>query len=53
VDGALVRVAATTALPRSRAMALDYVCRARACLDGQFHRDELEAVADLVVHRHS
>jgi geranylgeranyl pyrophosphate synthase len=53
VDGALVRVAGTTALPRSRAMALDYACRARACLDGQFHRDELEALADLVVHRHS
>jgi hypothetical protein len=34
-------------------MALDYVCRARACLDGQLHRDELEALADLVVHRHS
>jgi len=53
VDGALVRVAGTTALPRSRAMALDYACRARTCLDGQFHRDELEALADLVVHRHS
>jgi len=53
VDGALVRVAGTTALPRSRAMALDYACRARACLNGQVHRDELEALADLVVHRHS
>ena len=53
IDGALVRVAATDALPRSRAIALDYACRARACLDGQFHRDELEALADLVVHRHS
>ncbi len=52
-DGALVRVAGTTALARSRAIALDYACRARACLDGQFHRDELEALADLVVHRHS
>ena len=53
VDGALVRVAGTSALPRSRAAALDYACRARACLNGQFHRDELEALADLVVHRHS
>jgi len=53
LDGALVRVAGTTALARSRAMALDYACRARACLDGQVHRDELEALADLVVHRHS
>jgi geranylgeranyl pyrophosphate synthase len=52
-DGALVRVADTSALARSRAIALDYACRARACLDGQFHRDELEAFADLVVHRHS
>lgn len=53
IDGALVRVAATDALPRSRAIALDYACRARGCLDGQLHRDELEALADLVVHRHS
>jgi geranylgeranyl pyrophosphate synthase len=53
LDGALVRVAATSALPRSRATALDYACRARSCLDGQLHRDELEALADLVVHRHS
>jgi geranylgeranyl pyrophosphate synthase len=53
VDGALVRAAGTTALARSRAIALDYACRARACLDGQFHRDELEGLADLVVHRHS
>jgi geranylgeranyl pyrophosphate synthase len=53
IDGALVRVAATDALPRSRAAALDYACRARTCLDGQLHRDELEALADLVVHRHS
>jgi geranylgeranyl pyrophosphate synthase len=52
-DGALVRVAATTALDRSRAFALEYACRARACLGRQFHRDELEALADLVVHRHS
>jgi geranylgeranyl pyrophosphate synthase len=53
LDGALVRVAGTTALARSRAIALDYAHRARACLDGQPHRDELEALADLVVHRHS
>ncbi len=53
LDGALVRVAATTALPSSRSTALDYARRARSCLDGQLHRDELEALADLVVHRHS
>jgi geranylgeranyl pyrophosphate synthase len=53
LDGALVRVGDTSALPSSRATALDYACRARSCLDGQLHRDELEALADLVVHRHS
>jgi geranylgeranyl pyrophosphate synthase len=53
LDGALVRVAGTTALERSRAAVLDYANRARACLDGQFHRAELEALTDLVVHRHS
>jgi geranylgeranyl pyrophosphate synthase len=52
-DGALVRVAGTTALARSRAIALDYARRARACLDGHVHRDELEALTDLVVDRHS
>jgi len=53
LDGALVRVAATSALTRARATALDYARRARGCLDGQLHRDGLEALADLVVHRHS
>ena len=53
LEGALVRVADTNALPSSRATALDYARRARGCLDGQLHRDELEALADLVVHRHS
>ena len=53
LDGALVRVGDTSALGRSRELALDYAGRARACLNGQFHREELEALADLVVHRHS
>src|SRR5262249_14042359 len=49
LDGALVRVAGTSALERSRAAALDYANRARASLDGQFHREELESLTDLVV----
>src|SRR5579871_2708634 len=43
-DGALLRVAATGALERSREVALDYANRARACLNGELHRDELEAL---------
>jgi geranylgeranyl pyrophosphate synthase len=53
VEGALVRVAATGALERSRQIALDYAERARACLDGQAHREELEALTYLVVDRGS
>jgi len=53
VEGALVRVAATGALERSREIALEYAERARACLDGQLHRDELEALTHLVVDRES
>jgi len=51
LDGALVRVAATGALERSREVALDYASRARAALDGEFRRDELEALAHAVVNR--
>ena len=53
LDGALVRVAATGALDRARLVALDYARRARACLDGQLRRDELEALTDAVVDRES
>ena len=53
VDGALVRVAATGALDRSREVALDYARRARACLDGELHREELEALTYAVVDRAS
>jgi geranylgeranyl pyrophosphate synthase len=53
LDGALVRVAATGALERSRAIALDHADRARACLDGHAHREELEALTHLVVDRES
>jgi geranylgeranyl pyrophosphate synthase len=53
LDGALVRVAETGALQRSREIALEYATRARACLDGELHRDELEALTHLVVDRQS
>ena len=51
LDGALVRVAATGAIERSREIALDYARKARACLDGAERRRELEALADAVVER--
>ena len=51
LDGALVRVAATGALDRSRRVALDYAERARRCLDGEMHSDELEAMTYAVVER--
>jgi octaprenyl-diphosphate synthase len=51
MDGALVRVAATGALDRSREVALDYARRARACLNGELRRDELEALTQAVVNR--
>jgi octaprenyl-diphosphate synthase len=51
LEGALVRVAATGALDRSRAMALDYAERARKSLNGAARPDALEALADAVVDR--
>jgi geranylgeranyl pyrophosphate synthase len=51
LEGALLRVAASGALERSRAMALDYASRARACLDGAGRREELEALTRAVVER--
>jgi geranylgeranyl pyrophosphate synthase len=51
LEGALVRVAATGALDRSREVALDYARRARACLNGELYRDELEALTHAVVNR--
>ncbi len=51
MDGALLRVAATGALERSREVALDYARQARACLNGEPHRDELEALTHAVVNR--
>jgi geranylgeranyl pyrophosphate synthase len=50
-EGALVRVAATGALQRSREVALDYARRARAHLDRAERREELEALAEAVVER--
>jgi geranylgeranyl pyrophosphate synthase len=51
LDGALVRVAATGALEESRDVALDYARKARACLNGELHRDELESLTHAVVNR--
>jgi geranylgeranyl pyrophosphate synthase len=51
LDGALVRVAATGALERARQVALDYAAKARACLNGELHKHELEALTHAVVDR--
>ena len=51
LEGALLRVAATGALERSREIALDYAREARVSLNGAAHRDELESLADAVVNR--
>jgi geranylgeranyl pyrophosphate synthase len=53
LDGALVRVAATGALERSRAVALEYAERARACLNGELRRGALEALTDALIDRTS
>jgi len=50
-EGALVRVAATGALERSTEVALDYARQARACLNGELHREELESLTHAVVNR--
>jgi geranylgeranyl pyrophosphate synthase len=51
-EGALVRVAATGALERSREYALAYADRARASLNGS-HRKELDALVAAVLERRS
>jgi len=51
LEGALVRVAATDALERSRVIARDYAQRARASLNGAVWRDELQGLVDAVVER--
>jgi geranylgeranyl pyrophosphate synthase len=51
LEGALVRVASTGALDRSRETAVDYARRARASLNGVVRREELAALTDAVVDR--
>lgn len=53
LEGALVRVAATDALERSREVAHAYALEARARLNGELRRDELEALTEAVVNRES
>jgi geranylgeranyl pyrophosphate synthase len=53
LDGALVRVAATGALERSREIALRYAAEARSHLEGGDYRPELEALTHIVVERRS
>jgi geranylgeranyl pyrophosphate synthase len=50
-DGALLRVASTGAIEESREVALAYARNARACLNGELHRGELESLTDAVVER--
>ena len=49
-EGALVRVAATSALDRSRQVALDYARKARSFLQDE---PELEALTHIVIDRES
>jgi geranylgeranyl pyrophosphate synthase len=51
LDGALLRVAATGAIARSREAALHYAARARSFLGAHPHREELEALTYAVVDR--
>jgi geranylgeranyl pyrophosphate synthase len=51
LDGALVRVARTGALERSREVALDYARSASTQLDGHPRREELDALILAVVNR--
>ena len=51
LEGALLRVASTGAIEESREVALAYARNARACLNGELHREELEALTYAVVDR--
>jgi geranylgeranyl pyrophosphate synthase len=51
LEGALLRVASTGALDESRDVALAYARNARACLNGEAHHEELEALTYAVVNR--
>jgi geranylgeranyl pyrophosphate synthase len=50
-EGALLRVASTGAIEESREVALAYARSARACLNGELHREELESLTYAVVER--
>jgi geranylgeranyl pyrophosphate synthase len=51
LEGALVRVAGTGALERSRAVALDFANRARTSLDGAVPHDDLTQLTYAIVDR--
>jgi geranylgeranyl pyrophosphate synthase len=51
VEGILLRVAATGAIEESREVALAYARSARACLNGELYRDELETLTHAIVNR--
>ena len=51
LEGALLRIASTGAIEESRKVALAYALNARACLNGELHREELESLTDAVVER--
>jgi geranylgeranyl pyrophosphate synthase len=51
VPDALARVAATGALGEARELALDYARAARAALEGEFERENLEPLTHVVVDR--
>ena len=51
LEGALLRVASTGAIEESREVALAYARSARACLNGEMHREELESLTYAVVER--
>ena len=50
-DGILIRIAATGAIEESREVALAYARNARACLNGELHREELESLTHAIVNR--
>ncbi len=51
LDGVLLRVTASGAVEESREVALAYARNARACLNGELHREELESLTYAVVER--
>ena len=53
LEGVLLRVASTGAIDESREVALAYARNARACLDGELHRGELEYLTHAIVNRES